>query len=82
MKLRELAVLAASPAGCGASVCESCGGEFTCGAGSGGCWCAGVRLDEAARAELRARFRGCLCPACLGTYAAGRPDRGETGASG
>lgn len=71
MKLRELAVLAAS--GCGASVCESCGEEFTCGASASGCWCSEVKLDDAARAGLRSRFQRCLCRACLESYAA----RGE-----
>ena len=56
-------------------MCESCGAEFECGAALGGCWCGEVELDEAARAELRERFRRCLCRACLESYAARRPDR-------
>jgi hypothetical protein len=51
-------------------VCESCGAEFECGAARGSCWCAEVELDEAARAELRERFRRCLCRPCLESYAA------------
>ena len=70
MNLREPTVLVSPGSGCGASVCESCGGEFTCGASEAGCWCAEVELDEATRAELRSRFRSCLCRACLEGYAA------------
>ncbi|MGB8509391.1 MAG: cysteine-rich CWC family protein [Pyrinomonadaceae bacterium] len=47
------------------STCESCGQAFACGASLDGCWCAGVELDETARAELRARYKSCLCRACL-----------------
>lgn len=71
MKLRELTVLSSSRPGGGAEVCESCGAEFRCGASQSDCWCAEVRLDDAARAELRERFRRCLCRACLEGYAAG-----------
>ena len=70
MMLTKLVELVSSRLGVGAVVCESCGEEFKCGAGLSGCWCAEVRLDEATRAELRARFRRCLCRACLETYAA------------
>jgi hypothetical protein len=49
--------------------CESCGGEFTCGATLAGCWCSEVKLSEAALAELRARFKGCLCRECLERFA-------------
>jgi hypothetical protein len=28
------------------SVCEACGGPFTCGAGLGGCWCSEIKLDD------------------------------------
>jgi hypothetical protein len=77
MKPRELAVLVPARSGRGAEVCESCGAEFTCGASLAGCWCAEVELDEAARAELRSRFRRCLCRACLESYAA-RNANGDT----
>jgi len=70
MKLRELAVLVSSRLGRAASTCESCGEEFKCGASLAGCWCSEVKLDEAARAELRERFRRCLCRACLESFAA------------
>ncbi|HZI17825.1 MAG TPA: cysteine-rich CWC family protein [Pyrinomonadaceae bacterium] len=53
------------------AACAACGAHFSCGAASSsGCWCGGLALDEAARAELRARYEGCLCRACLEGYAA------------
>jgi hypothetical protein len=62
------------------SVCEACGDEFVCGASLAGCWCAEVELTESVRAELRARYKGCLCRVCLERYAAGGAEdaRGET----
>jgi hypothetical protein len=50
------------------SVCEACGQEFTCGASLAGCWCSDVKLSEAVRAELRTRYKSCLCRACLENY--------------
>ena len=52
------------------SACESCGAEFVCGATLAGCWCGEIKLSEETRAELRARYRGCLCRACLERFAA------------
>ena len=49
-------------------ICESCGEPFGCELSLAGCWCSAVRLTEAARAEIRAKYRGCLCPACLKQY--------------
>jgi hypothetical protein len=46
-------------------VCEGCGAPFHCGMQLRGCWCSEVRLDDAQRATLRGRFRGCLCRVCL-----------------
>jgi len=43
--------------------CDACGALFDCYAG--GCWCTDVPLTGAACAELRARYRDCLCPSCL-----------------
>ena len=45
--------------------CEACGEEFHCGASLTGCWCSEVKLSDATRAELRAKYRECLCRACL-----------------
>jgi hypothetical protein len=47
------------------SVCESCGEEFTCGATVMGCWCAGLKLTDEARAELKSKYKACLCRKCL-----------------
>ena len=52
------------------SRCDACGGEFVCGATIAGCWCTEVKLSAEARAALRARYRGCLCRACLERAAA------------
>ena len=48
-----------------ASRCDACGEDFVCGATLAGCWCTEVKLTAETRAELRARYRGCLCRACL-----------------
>ena len=48
-----------------ASTCEACGGPFTCGATLGGWWCSEVKVSDAVRADLRTRYKKCLCRACL-----------------
>jgi hypothetical protein len=54
--------------------CPRCGGAFHCGANDAEpCACCGLRLDEATLADLRARYRGCLCLACLREMAASSP---------
>jgi len=53
-----------------AETCEACGEKFLCGAALEGCWCSDVKLSEAARAELKARYKGCLCRTCLEKFAA------------
>jgi Cysteine-rich CWC len=45
--------------------CESCGKEFNCGASLSGCWCGEIKLSDEARAELREKYRDCLCRECL-----------------
>ena len=45
--------------------CESCGTEFACTPGVGGCWCREVQLTDAARQAMRAKYGDCLCRACL-----------------
>jgi hypothetical protein len=45
--------------------CEACGGKFMCGATLAGCWCSEVKISEAARAELKQKYKGCVCRACL-----------------
>ena len=47
------------------SLCEACGNQFICGATITGCWCTEIKLGEAVRAQLRERYKGCLCCACL-----------------
>ncbi|NNE99161.1 MAG: cysteine-rich CWC family protein [Pyrinomonadaceae bacterium] len=45
--------------------CESCGGEFICGATIRGCWCMKVKLSDETRADIKSKFERCLCPKCL-----------------
>jgi Cysteine-rich CWC len=71
--LRSLASLVA-PSLREPSTCESCGGEFTCGATLAGCWCGELKLTDETRADLSARFRRCLCRACLERFAAGETE--------
>ncbi|HEX8846904.1 MAG TPA: cysteine-rich CWC family protein [Pyrinomonadaceae bacterium] len=61
----------------GTSTCEACGETFTCGAGLSGCWCAEIELSEATRAELRERYRSCLCRSCLENYAESEKNNDE-----
>jgi hypothetical protein len=57
------------------TTCPRCGGGFACGAaGPGPCACQGVSLDAERLAELRGRYTGCLCLACLANLAAEPPD--------
>jgi len=67
------AALDALPAGWRATACPRCGGAFACGVGADRatpCFCAGVGLTPARRAELAARYDDCLCATCLATLAA------------
>jgi hypothetical protein len=54
------------------SVCEACGEEFTCGATVMGCWCTELELTDEARAELKSKYRECLCRKCLEKTATGQ----------
>jgi len=45
--------------------CEACGEPFTCGASLSGCWCGEIKLSDDTRAELRMKFKDCLCQRCL-----------------
>lgn len=46
--------------------CEACGESFACEVSLGkGCWCGELKLSEDTRQELRAKYRNCLCRACL-----------------
>lgn len=47
-------------------VCPRCGGAFHCGAADlAPCACTTIDLDAPVLAELRTRYTGCLCLACL-----------------
>jgi Cysteine-rich CWC len=52
------------------ATCEACGDQFTCGATVTGCWCMQVKLTRDARANLRARYKDCVCRVCLEREAA------------
>lgn len=52
------------------SVCGSCGETFGCGAKLDGCWCTDVTLSKEVAAQIEKDFAGCLCPKCLGSFAA------------
>jgi hypothetical protein len=46
--------------------CEACGELFACEISlGGGCWCGEIKLSDETRRELRAKYRNCLCSACL-----------------
>ena len=46
--------------------CEACGESFACEISLGkSCWCGELKLSEDTRQELRAKYRDCLCRACL-----------------
>jgi Cysteine-rich CWC len=63
-KLRKVAQLI-SPRLAAPSKCEACGNEFSCGASLRGCWCSEIELSEEAQADLKSRYRECLCRDCL-----------------
>jgi hypothetical protein len=46
--------------------CPACGESFACELSlAKGCWCAEVKLSEAARKRLREKYTTCLCWSCL-----------------
>ncbi len=52
--------------------CPRCGGGFHCGIGDDGpCACTGIALTAALQQQLRERYTGCLCIACLQALAGG-----------
>ena len=54
--------------------CPRCGGAFHCGVNDPQpCACTGLRLEVALLAQLRQRYEGCLCLACLAQLQAAAP---------
>ena len=57
--------MAAQPKG-GDAVCPRCSRAFHCGAADDRpCWCSSIALGPDVLSTLSARYRGCLCGACL-----------------
>ncbi|HEX6020305.1 MAG TPA: cysteine-rich CWC family protein [Burkholderiaceae bacterium] len=57
--------------------CPRCGGGFHCGVNDPQpCACTTLRLSAETLAELRARYTGCLCLACLAQLADPEPNTG------
>jgi hypothetical protein len=54
----------------GELACPACGAGFRCGAASGGCWCAELRVPAARLREIETLYAGCLCARCLVRLAA------------
>jgi hypothetical protein len=50
----------------GETVCGLCGAVFACERRAG-CWCHLIVLSNEARAGLKARTDGCVCPICIET---------------
>ncbi|MGH9962316.1 MAG: cysteine-rich CWC family protein, partial [Pyrinomonadaceae bacterium] len=48
-----------------AQSCPECGEPFACEIGLKGCWCGQVKVRETTLKELRAKYKSCLCRACL-----------------
>jgi hypothetical protein len=54
-----------------AQACPACGEPFACEISlAKGCWCGEIKLSDGAREELRSKYTGCLCRACLEKAAA------------
>jgi hypothetical protein len=52
--------------------CPRCGGAFHCGVHDAApCPCSTLTLSPALQAQLRQRWSGCLCVACLAALAGG-----------
>ncbi|MBH0182000.1 MAG: cysteine-rich CWC family protein [Nitrospira sp.] len=51
--------------------CEHCGQVFQCGGYQ--CWCGSLGVTEQQMDWIAARYKDCLCPACLGKIARGEP---------
>lgn len=56
-------------------LCPRCSAGFACSAKAGGCWCAGVMVDDRVRKDMAMFYKGCLCPQCLQSIEDLRPER-------
>jgi hypothetical protein len=54
-------------------LCPRCSVGFQCGVQTGGCWCAGVMVDDRVRGDMARFYDGCLCPECLRAIEDARP---------
>ena len=77
MKLRK-ALGIISPRWREPSACEACGEPFVCGASITGCWCMNFKLSAQVRADLRSRYRRCLCRKCMEGFARSEGETAET----
>ena len=58
------------------SRCPRCGGTFHCGVNDAQpCACTALSLDDATLNDLRQRYAGCLCLACLREVSVTQPTR-------
>lgn len=48
-----------------AQQCPACGETFACEINLQGCWCSEVKVSTSTLQALRAKYKGCLCRACL-----------------
>jgi hypothetical protein len=46
-------------------VCESCGEDFSCGSKIGKCWCFAVEVNAETLADIKTKYKECLCEKCL-----------------
>ncbi len=46
-------------------VCESCGESFSCGSKTGDCWCFDVEIGTETLADIKTKYKDCLCNKCL-----------------
>lgn len=59
-------------------ICESCGDGFSCGAGSGSCWCFELPVADA----IPEKYGECLCEKCLKSFTTKEATTTEAHSSG
>jgi hypothetical protein len=62
------------PQRAGNLTCESCGAEFTCGAGQETCWCFEVKAEPENLVSIKENYNNCLCRECLEKFNESRSD--------